>query len=88
MENIESTLDDREAAYGSFLDNSIVTQKLKNVVRDFGRTYHDMSPDKAEAIDMIFHKISRIVNGDSGYRDSWHDIIGYAKLVEDTLDDY
>ena len=34
---------------------------------------------------MIFHKIGRIVNGDPNYADSWHDIAGYAKLVEDRL---
>ena len=34
---------------------------------------------------MILHKISRIVNGDPNYKDSWTDIIGYAKLVEKTL---
>jgi len=36
---------------------------------------------------MICHKISRIVNGDPNYKDSWHDIIGYAKLIEDKLED-
>ena len=30
-------------------------------------------------------KIARILNGDSNYHDSWHDIIGYAKLVADQL---
>jgi hypothetical protein len=34
---------------------------------------------------MILHKIARIVNGDSNYADSWHDIGGYAKLVVDEL---
>ena len=27
----------------------------------------------------------RIVNGDPHYHDSWHDIVGYAKLVADRL---
>jgi hypothetical protein len=26
-------------------------------------------------------------NGDPEYKDSWHGIIGYTKLVEDTLSD-
>ena len=34
---------------------------------------------------MILHKIGRILNGDPNYADSWHDIAGYAKLVEDEL---
>ena len=34
---------------------------------------------------MIAHKISRIVNGDANYMDSWVDIVGYAQLVIDKL---
>jgi hypothetical protein len=42
--------------------------------------------DQAEALDMIFHKIGRILNGDPNYADSWIDIAGYAKLVADRLE--
>lgn len=38
-----------------------------------------------EALDMIAHKIARIVAGDPWHVDSWHDIQGYAKLVEDRI---
>jgi hypothetical protein len=34
---------------------------------------------------MICHKLGRIAAGDIDYADSWHDIAGYAKLVEDRL---
>lgn len=44
-----------------------------------------LSDDKREALEMIAHKIGRILNVDPNYHDSWHDIIGYAKLVENTL---
>ena len=46
-----------------------------------------LSDDKKEALGMIAHKIARILNGDPEYGDSWHDIAGYAKLVEDSLND-
>jgi hypothetical protein len=36
---------------------------------------------------VLAHKVGRILNGDPEYKDSWHDIIGYTKLVEDTLSD-
>jgi hypothetical protein len=38
-----------------------------------------------ESLEMIAHKISRIVNGDANYMDSWVDIAGYAQLVIDKL---
>ena len=34
---------------------------------------------------MILHKIGRIINGDADYADSWHDIAGYASLVDKRL---
>ena len=45
----------------------------------------DLSPDQREALEMIAHKIARILNGDPDYADSWHDIAGYAQLVADRL---
>ena len=45
-----------------------------------------LSDDKKEALEMVAHKIGRILNGDPEYHDSWHDIIGYTKLVADTLE--
>lgn len=41
--------------------------------------------DAVEALEMIAHKIGRILNGDPGYADSWVDIAGYAQLVADRL---
>jgi hypothetical protein len=35
---------------------------------------------------MITHKISRILNGDPNYDDSWRDIAGYAMLVVKELE--
>ena len=44
-----------------------------------------LASDQRETLDMIAHKIGRILNGDPNYHDSWHDIIGYTKLVADRL---
>jgi hypothetical protein len=44
-----------------------------------------LAPDQQEALDMIAHKIARILNGDPNYADSWVDIAGYAQLVADRL---
>ena len=42
--------------------------------------------DQAEALEMIVHKIARIINGDADYSDSWRDIAGYAMLISDRLE--
>ena len=83
---IDATLAERGTKYGRFADHAAVTYKLKNVLREHsgvhGKSY---SYDQAEALDMICHKLGRIVNGDPDYADSWVDIAGYAKLVADRL---
>jgi hypothetical protein len=85
-EGIDATLAERGTKYGKFADHAAVTYKLKNVLREHsgshGKSY---AYDQAEALDMICHKLGRIVNGDPDYADSWVDIAGYAKLVADRL---
>lgn len=84
MSNIQSTLNTRESSHGSFIDNSRVRQFLKMECRDT-KNWHNLKPHQREAIDMICHKLGRILTGDPNYVDHWHDIAGYATLVENIL---
>ena len=85
-DNITETLIERGNRYGPFEGHAEVTQELKAVVRTHLYTRQKvLNPDQQEALDMIFHKVGRIVNGDADYDDSWVDIAGYAKLVADRL---
>lgn len=87
MSNISQILDERGARYGTFSGHAEISQHLKMVVRRYlekrGKVPAD---DQAEALDMICHKIARIINGDPDYADSWTDIAGYAQLVADRLE--
>ena len=38
-----------------------------------------------ESLEMLAHKVARILNGNPDYVDSWHDVSGYATLVEKRL---
>lgn len=84
--SVDQTLTERGDRYGKFVDQSSCAQALKNVLRHQLRIRQKhLYPDQQEALEMILHKIARIINGDPDYTDSWHDIAGYAKLVEDRL---
>jgi hypothetical protein len=86
-DKITQLLDERGKRYGNFLDSARVAQRLKNVAHQFASDYDKrFDVDQAEALDMIFSKIGRILNGDPNYADNWADIAGYAKLVADRLD--
>jgi hypothetical protein len=85
-DTITQTLTERGARYGKFTGHAEVTQMLKTVVATALRKRDKtLAPDQQESLDMILHKIGRIVNGDPDYDDSWVDIAGYAKLVADRL---
>ena len=83
-EDIAQTLADRGNRYGSFVGHAKITQALK-VAMIGSPNWDSLDDDMREALEMIAHKIGRILNGDPAYHDSWHDIIGYTKLVADRL---
>jgi hypothetical protein len=84
MSDVNEILEERGSRYGLFITHAEITCALKEVMYHNGG-YSKMAPDQREALDMIFHKIGRIINGDPDYADSWIDIAGYAKLVADRL---
>lgn len=84
--DIVATLTERGKRYGKFTGHAKVTQELKRVLWNALADKPQLADDQQEALDMICHKLGRIVNGDPNYADSWVDIAGYAKLVSDRLE--
>lgn len=82
--SIENTLEQRGSRYGSFDEHARITQAIKAAMQD-SPNWEKLPPNMKESLEMIAHKAGRILNGDPYYHDSWHDIIGYTKLVADTL---
>ena len=91
QDTIQTILTERGSRYGKFEDHANITQQLKKTSNLFTHTVHGknlhqhLSESQLEALDMIYHKIGRILNGDPNYEDSWRDIAGYATLVADEL---
>ena len=84
---VDATLDARAVEYGKFIEGAEVMQMLKRVVLNaLNNRDKTLAHDQAEAMDMIIHKIGRIVNGNPDVVDHWLDIAGYAKLVADRLE--
>lgn len=81
--SIEQTLAQRQSQYGCFEDVAFVTQGMIELMRKCN--YDKMPASHQMALSMICSKMARIVNGDFNHKDSWHDIGGYAKLIEDEI---
>ena len=102
VSNIKAILAERGSNYGSFDGHSVITQGIKLVMaRDWESLQslldslrkYDPTPDEVtssasqqEALDMIAHKLGRIINGNPYYVDSWVDIVGYAQLIVNELE--
>ena len=82
--SINQTLEQRGSRYGKFKDVASTTYALQEILRD-AKNHEHMTDDQVIALDMICNKMARIVNGDPNYIDNWHDIAGYATLVEQEL---
>ena len=82
--SINKTLEQRGERYGKFKDVASTTYALQEILRAASSHEH-MSDDQVIALDMICNKMARIVNGDPSYLDNWHEISGYATLVEQEL---
>lgn len=81
---IDATLAERGSRYGSFEQHARIAQDLQNVLR--AQTgWAALAADQRQALTVICDKIARMLNGDPTYRDNWHDIVGYAKLVDDRM---
>ena len=95
--SIENTLAERGNRYGDFTDHARLCQDLKDVMTTFAVVQNtpnsvavrcpwgDLPATHKQALEVIADKIARILSGDPNYADNWHDIQGYAKLVEDRL---
>lgn len=77
---------ERGKTHGAFADHARITQSLKRIIlleldaREF-RGQPALTDAQHESIDMIVHKIGRIVAGESAFQDHWDDISGYARIA-------
>lgn len=82
--SVKETLDERGNRYGDFAYHAAIAQSLQNNMR-LSKNWDRLDATKKQALTAIADKIARILNGDPEYADNWHDIQGYARLVEERL---
>ena len=84
--SVNTLLQERALQYGTFASLAKTAQEFKSVLyRELGSRNKRLADDQAEALEMIIHKIARIINGNADIADHYLDIAGYAKLVGERL---
>ena len=81
---VEDTLTERGKNYGDFTDNAKVAQGIKFAML-YSPGWDNAEHYMREALELIASKIGRLLSGDPYHVDGWHDIAGYAVLVEQRL---
>ena len=85
--SVDKTLNARAEMYGKFKDGAALMQSIKRTLADHAAKHNKtFADDQWEALEMIVHKIGRIVNGDPNVTDHWVDIAGYATLIAERLE--
>lgn len=83
LSKVDETLNERQSQYGCFEDVAFATENIIGILKRCG--YDDMPNPHKMAMYMIVSKMARLVNGDHNHIDGWHDIGGYAKLIENLI---
>ena len=84
MDNLTDILADRGKEYGDFSSECELIQSIKRTLRS-GPKWVIMDDAQKEALDMVAHKMGRIINGNPNNIDSWRDIAGYTTLIVDRI---
>lgn len=84
MAEVRDILETRKSTHGDYSDHARVTQNIKSVMHD-SPNWNRLSADKTETLEMIAHKIGRILSGNPDFADHWDDIAGYATLSSDRV---
>ena len=84
LEGIEATLNQRQQTHGYFPDVAATSHNIRNAMSQEPE-WKKLTTYQRESLIVIAQKIARILNGNPNEPDHWHDIAGYAMLVEKEL---
>ena len=80
MAKTDQILKQRQKTHGSFTTHAAIAQDLKSVMQN-SDNWDQLTAVQKESLEMIQHKVARILNGNPGFKDHWDDIAGYSTLV-------
>ena len=81
---IAQMLEQRRNQHGDLIIQSGISQNMKDIMRD-SWNWDNLQTDQKECLEMVVHKVARILAGDPNFADHWEDVAGYAILVANRL---
>lgn len=84
-EEVTNVVIARDSSYGGFSGIAETCQAMKDLARKCP-SWQSLNSSEKEGIDMILHKITRILYSPKKIRDSWVDIGGYVRATLQAMD--
>ncbi len=81
---VADTLKQRHNIHGDYWEQSRISMLILRAMQ-LSANWKVLAPSKEEALILIAVKLGRILTGDPNAADHWHDIAGYAQLVENII---
>lgn len=83
-DKLSEVLVERKSQHGDFDDHARISQDLKAIMRrEIG--WQRLTKTQQEGLEMIQHKIARILAGDPSHLDHWLDIEGYTRITRERI---
>lgn len=82
MTDLRTILAERGKTHGDYTDHAEITQQIKQIMRA-QKKWSELANHERETLDMIAHKIGRVLAGNPHFEDHWRDMAGYATLSAD-----
>ena len=79
--DVQETLAQRQVTHGDFGTTAMVSQQLTSYMHATPN-WAQLTFVQKEGLEMIQHKVARLLCGNPNEPDHIHDIIGYATLIE------
>ncbi len=85
---VDKTLEERGQVYGSYEEGLKFRRAVEVLINDKYKHDHniDMSEEHLFLFNDVLGKLSRLASSPL-HKDSWHDLAGYAILVENLIED-
>lgn len=85
MSDVNETIKQRFSVHGDYTTAATFKDRLISQCSELPN-WKKLGPDGRETVRMIVEKLGRIMLGDCDFPDHWHDIAGYATLMERSLE--
>jgi Domain of unknown function (DUF6378) len=82
--SLTQILEERPKAHGDFTDVAACAQATKDLWRS-RPGWDKLTKTQREGLEMIAHKVARVLSGNPNHLDHWQDLAGYATITADRI---